>query len=182
MAHDNYAAVIWNWKGSTSTNGPAAYLLRLLSFHTCHHQHSPLHNFIPGHLNQLADKASGWFKQLLTHFNTHYPQPRPWQLSHLRPEMHSVLTSCLCKKRLDPALWLSKPLPLISIGNAGNTSTNFVPYLQVFGQRIRDGRLTTSRKPAQSGSVSDTLQAVSQAYKWMEAPDIHIDSHGNINF
>ena len=36
-AHDNYAAVTWNQKGFTSTNGPAAYLLQLQSLHTHHH-------------------------------------------------------------------------------------------------------------------------------------------------
>ena len=123
-------------------------------------------------------------EQLLTHFNTHYPQPRPWQLSHLRPEMHSALTSCLCKKRLDLAfctdlLLVQKEAQSSIMAKQStatnehwghwlefcaahsmdpyNTSTDFVPYLQVFGRRIRDGYLTTSRKPVRSGSVSDAL-------------------------
>ena len=165
-AHNNCATVIWNYKGSTSTTGPAAYLLGLQILHTWHHCHTPLHNFILGHLNCLADEASQHFEwsdeQLFTHFDTCHPQPRPWQLFHLQPDMHSALTSCLRKKRLDPALWLSNLLPPISIGDAGwssvhDTSTDFVPYLQVFGRRICDGCLTTSHKPAQSGSLSDAL-------------------------
>ena len=86
-AHNNYAPIIWNRKRSTSTTGPAAYPLQLQSLLTWHHCYAPLHNFIPGHLNHLADEASRRFEwsdnQLLTHFNMHYPQPRPWQLSHL---------------------------------------------------------------------------------------------------
>ena len=63
-----------------------------------------------------------------------------------------------------------------------DTSTDFVPCLQVFGRHIHDGRLTTSREPAQSGSVSDALQNVGQVHKWMGAPDIQLDSHGKFNF
>ena len=63
-----------------------------------------------------------------------------------------------------------------------NTSTDFAPCSQVFGRRIRDGRLTTSHKPVQSGSVSDALRAVSQACKRMGAPDIQMDRHRNIDF
>ena len=135
MAHDNCAAIIWNRKGSTSTTGPAAYLLQLQSLHTHHHCCTPLHDFIPGHLNQLADKASRWFEwsdeQRFTHFNMHYPQPRPWQLSHLQPEMHSMLTSCLRKRRLNPASWLSDPLPLTTSQPAINTH-NLAQFLMPY--------------------------------------------------
>ena len=51
MVHDTTATVYWNRKGSTSTAGPAAYLLRIQALHTRHYRYIPLHNFLPGHLN-----------------------------------------------------------------------------------------------------------------------------------
>ena len=55
-----------------------------------------------------------------------------------------------------------------------DTSTYFTPHLQIFGRRIHDGCLSTSHESVQSGSVSDALQDVGQAYKRMGAPDIQI--------
>ena len=48
-----------------------------------------------------------------------------------------------------------------------DTYTCFAPYPQVFRRTICDGCLSTNHKPMQSGSVSDALQNVDQAYKWM---------------
>ena len=56
--HDNIATVMWNRKGSATTEGPAAYLLRLQALHARHYRYIPRHDFIPGHLNSMADKAS----------------------------------------------------------------------------------------------------------------------------
>jgi hypothetical protein len=132
-AHDNYAAVIWNRKGSTSTTGPAAYLLRLQSLHTRQHRYIPLHDFIPGHLNRLADEASRRFHftdgELLTYFNTHYSQPRTWKLLTLRPKMLSALISCLHKKRVDPQSVLLEPAAKTNIGDTGWSSVPRTPWI-----------------------------------------------------
>jgi len=132
-AHDNYAAVIWNRKGSTSTTGPAAYLLRLQALHARHHRYVPLHDFIPGHLNRLADEASRRFHltddEILSHFDQHYPQPRAWKLLTLRPAMHSALISCLHRKRVDPPSVLHEPVAQTSIGDTGWSSVPRTPWI-----------------------------------------------------
>ena len=57
-----------------------------------------------------------------------------------------------------------------------------VPHLQVFAARLRDGRLSSSGQPLQSGTVSDYLRSIGQAYKWVGARDIRLDSHGATDF
>ena len=153
-AHDNYAAVIWNRKGSTSTTGPSAYLLQLQSLCTHHHCHTPLHNFIPGHLNCLADEASRCFEwlddQLLTHFNACYPQ----QLSHLQPDMHFALIFCLHKKRINPLSWLSNLLPQISTGDANWSSVSRTPWIPTTPPQT----LHHAHKSLEGESVMDASQ------------------------
>jgi hypothetical protein len=39
--HDNMATVWWRTKGSTTTTGPEAYLLRLQAIHQRHHRYLP---------------------------------------------------------------------------------------------------------------------------------------------
>jgi hypothetical protein len=85
--HDNLPAVFWNWKGSTTTKGPADYLLRLQSLHARQYRYIPCHDYIPGPFNCMADKASQrtslTLTQLLNLFNAQSPQQEPWKLCYL---------------------------------------------------------------------------------------------------
>jgi hypothetical protein len=45
--YDNTATVCWQRKGSATTTGPAAYLLRLQALHQRHYGYAPLHDYIP---------------------------------------------------------------------------------------------------------------------------------------
>jgi hypothetical protein len=54
----NTPALVWQGKGSVSTTGPAAYLLRMQALHQQFHRYNTKHFFIPGHLNSMADGAS----------------------------------------------------------------------------------------------------------------------------
>ena len=45
-------------------------------------------------------------EQLLTHFDSHYPQSLPWQQCTLRPEMTFALLSALQRKQQPPELFL----------------------------------------------------------------------------
>ncbi|GKZ00083.1 hypothetical protein MPSEU_000961700 [Mayamaea pseudoterrestris] len=125
-SHDNTPAVAWQRKGSTTSTGPAAYLLRCQSLHQRTHRYVPLHDYIPGPVNEMADKASRlWHlsdSELLTYFNTHYPQPLPWQLYQPRPEMLSTMITALSKTRSVPESFLQEPPPRTSIGPHGVTS------------------------------------------------------------
>ena len=55
---DNIANVYWLRKGSTTTTGPAAYLLRLQAHHQRFHRYLSLHDYIPGPANDMADICS----------------------------------------------------------------------------------------------------------------------------
>ena len=120
---DNTPMVSWHHKQSTTTTGPAAYLLRLNSIHQRHYRYVSKSSYIPGPANAMADDCSRlWHlsdSQLLAHFNSTYPQDQPWQLVQLRPEMLSSLISALQKQR--PALdcLLSTPPTRTPIGPNG---------------------------------------------------------------
>ena len=110
LCTDNVSARAWQRKGSRSTLGPSAYLLRLLSLHQRHYRYRATFDYLPGPLNVMADDASRLFtlsdSDLLTHFNLSYPQTRPWTIYILRPEMLSALTMALCNKRSNPESYL----------------------------------------------------------------------------
>ena len=107
---DNTPAVAWRTKGSTTTIGPAAYLLQLSAIHQRHHRYKPELHHIPGTANVMADDCSRLWtltdSQLVSYFNSTYPQTASWQLRHLRPEMLSALTSSLLRKRSTPESYL----------------------------------------------------------------------------
>ena len=79
---DNTCAVAWNHRGSVTTTGPAAYLLRLNSLHQRRHRYQHIVTYLPGDQNHLADDASRFVTYshtaLLSHFNRTYPQNEPW--------------------------------------------------------------------------------------------------------
>ena len=57
-----------------------------------------------------------------------------------------------------------------------------IPYLQVFAQRLRDGRLAPSGQPIRSTTVTDILRSVGQGYARVGATDIRRDRSGNKDF
>ena len=123
---DNISQVAWQHKGSVTTLGPTAYLLRLNSLHQRHFRYLAKPDYIPGPLNVMADDLSRlWHlsdSQLLSYFNLHYPQALPWTLVQLRPAMLSALTSALQKQRVSPALLLNEPPPKMVIGEFGSST------------------------------------------------------------
>jgi hypothetical protein len=129
---DNVSARSWQRKGSHSSLGPSAYLLRLLSLHQRHYRYLASYDYLPGPLNVMADDASRRFDlsdtALLTHFNTSYPQNMPWQLCVLRPAMLSVLTTALCCKRSNPESYLPDPLPETLPGFDGKHIAQMLEY------------------------------------------------------
>jgi hypothetical protein len=108
---DNTPALAWQRKGSTTTTGPAAYLLRCQALHHRHHRYHKALEHIPGTANSMADDCSRMWQlddsALLTHFDSTYPQETPWQMRPLRPAMLSALTSSLRKRRPAPGLFLT---------------------------------------------------------------------------
>lgn len=98
---DNQAAVHWQHRRSTSTDGPTAYLLRLLALHRRAHGYYPVTQYIPGPANHLADMLSRAFhlsdSDILTKLSALSPQPAGWVLLPLSPSTILQLTSALHK-------------------------------------------------------------------------------------
>ena len=109
---DNTPTVSWLHKGSVSSDGPSAYLLRLNSLHQRHYRYLSKSDYIPGDVNRMADDTSRLWKlsdsQLLVHFDTTFPQKLPWQIVPLRPEMRSALISALQRRRPEPRSFLNE--------------------------------------------------------------------------
>lgn len=129
---DNTPAVYWNRKGSATTTGPAAYLLRLAGLHQRVHRYVSTHDFIPGKANAMADDASRLHaltdSLLLLHFNTRYPQPVPWQLLTLPSATNSAVTSSLYRKRYDPVFLLDGKQKRAATGHCGWSSAPRWPW------------------------------------------------------
>lgn len=110
---DNTPALAWQRKGSTTTTGPAAYLLRLRALHQRHYRYVGQFGHIPGKANVMADDCSRLWHltdaELLTHFNSHYPQAASWQLVPLSSNMSSALISALQCTR--PTVGWSRAMP-----------------------------------------------------------------------
>ena len=63
--------------------------------------------------------------QIVAHFNTHFPQPVPWQLCSLRKPMNSSLILALLKKQCAMQLLWTMPPERLPIGRSG------VPFAKV---------------------------------------------------
>ena len=91
--NDNMAAVSRNRKGAVTSDQAAAYLCRLSSLHWRHHRYYHEVSHIKGLVNAMADFLSRRFDltdaELLTYFDTHFPQDMPWRLCRLPPVTHS---------------------------------------------------------------------------------------------
>ncbi len=100
---DNTPAVAWRDSGSSTTTAAHAYLLRLAALQRkkqrCNHRIS----HISGEDNRMADDASRLWNlsdaELLTHFNSTYPQKQSWELCPTSRQLSSVLTSMLSQSR-----------------------------------------------------------------------------------
>ena len=88
--------------GQPGTTSAAATLLRTQALHQRQHQYITLTDYITGDQNRMADDASRLFHlndmQLLTHFNSLYPQTQSWQLWNPIEQVTSVVISSLHKK------------------------------------------------------------------------------------
>ena len=126
VASDNRAAVSWSTKGSSTSLDARAYLLRLKALHQRHHRYLARHHYIPGPVNAMADDASRLWHlsdpELLSHFNSRYPQAHSWTLHPLTSAMSGSVTGALCKRRqtFEP-LASAMPLPTPA-GNCGLSS------------------------------------------------------------
>ena len=89
---DNTPAVAWRTKGSTTTNGPASYLLRESSIQERHGRYRSEVFYVPGEANTLVDIASRRFHltdiELLALLNRIAPPAEPWQIQSVDNDDH----------------------------------------------------------------------------------------------
>ena len=123
---DNIPSIAWHLKGSTTTLGPSSYLLGMNSLHQRFHRYLSKPDYISGPANAMADDCSRRFDlsdtELLSHFNSNYPQNKSWRIVRLNDAMNSSLCSALLRKRTDPALYLNAPKRKTATGAAGKIS------------------------------------------------------------
>ena len=169
---DNTPAVAWQQKGSTTTTSAPAYLLRVQALHQRYHRYLSTVFYLPGVVNIMSDDASRLFElsdpDILTHFNTQYPQTNSWRIAHPTSEMLSSVTSALRRKRVDPASFLRAPIPTTKLGSSGPSSvatSTLTPGSLMWGTRY------CSYKSLGSGTVPDTSHPVrdlSSLAQWKE--------------
>jgi hypothetical protein len=140
---DNTPTLFWQRKGSTTTTGPPAYLLRAQALHQRHHRYVPRHDFIPGLANTMSDDASRLHHlsdaDFLTHFNSTYPQTTSWQLWTPSRDILSSAILALRKRPCVPALLLRAPAMAIPTGTGGApfvTTWPSTPYCQTSKTRL----------------------------------------------
>ena len=122
-ATDNLATMFWTRKGSTTTIGPPAQLLRMATIHQRHHRYLNLKDYLEGVRNVMADDASRLAgltdQQFLTHFESFYPQSKSWALWTPTRQFHSAVTSALLRRTSPPESFLHEPPPPLATGTHG---------------------------------------------------------------
>ena len=126
LAGDNRASLAWATKGSATASTARAFLLRLGALHQRFHRYVPQHDYIAGPANVMADDASRRWDlsdaELLSHFNSTYPQDTSWTSLHLTPTMFCAVIGALSRKRSTPTNLHIGALPLPLPGTFGNVS------------------------------------------------------------
>jgi hypothetical protein len=169
-ATDNIATLYWSRKGSTTTTGPAAYLLRLLALHQRHHRYLNLKDYLPGDRNVMADDASRFCHlsdtEFLVYFNSTYPQKLPWALWTPSSEFLSSVTSALRRRQSPTASFLRAPPQPLVTGTSGKTFASNSPWILPLKNSktlsLSSKSLPTDSAPAPSTNPS----ALSDLARW----------------
>jgi hypothetical protein len=169
-ATDNLATLFWYRKGSVTTTSPTATILRQQSMHQRHHRYVSLKDYVPGPLNSLADDASRLAhlddQQFLTYFNSTYPQPSPWHLCSLPPEMISCGISALHSRMSPTASFLHAPPPPHPNGPYGNPTATTLVSLRPFKTSTIRSPISKCLPIATATDSSTQLAALSEAAQW----------------
>jgi hypothetical protein len=194
---DNTPTVSWENRGSTSTTLPPAYLLWLQAMHQRYHCYTASDFYIPGTVNAMANDTSHLLHltpvQLLTHFNTRYPQALPWRFVTPRPEMISSMTSALRRTRPDVGSFCQPPPATITPGVSGASSVGppcwLIPGLPTSPNRSFSSKSSptgTARAPLLPPWLADhtleqALWAIGQTFSGLGSHNPSLDSHGHID-
>jgi hypothetical protein len=157
-ATDNTATMYWSRKGSATSIGPPAKLLRMAAIHQRHHRYLNLKDYLEGRRNSMADDASRLTDltatELLTHFNSTYPQPSPWALWTPTQQFLSAVIMALHRRTSPPESFLLAPQPPLAIGKPGAPSAPdsawILPYKSMKTQYLSSKSLSTDTAMASS--------------------------------
>ena len=123
---DNLATTFWQRRGSTTSDKPPAYLLRLFGMHQRFHRYVPRFDYISGPSNHIADSLSRNFHltwpQLLSSFSTHLPQNHGFQHWMPPPNIASAVISALLRKQCNKESLLAEPSAPSPRGRNGSPS------------------------------------------------------------
>jgi hypothetical protein len=155
-ATDNLATMFWSRKGSTTSTGPPARLLRMAAIHQRFHRYLNLKDYLPGKRNTMADDASRLLSlsdaDLLTYFNSTYPQSKPWVLWTPPKPFLSAVTMALRRQTSPTELFLHVPQPLLDIGVPGAPSARGRAWTLPF-------KSSKTPSPSSKFSSADTVPA-----------------------
>jgi hypothetical protein len=102
LASDNTPAVSWVAKGSTTSTGPAAYLLHLLAQQRWQTPYTLTPVYTPGNTNTIADCCSRFFSltdsQFVQKMNAAFPVQPSWKLVHPSHDLTSSVILALSRK------------------------------------------------------------------------------------
>jgi hypothetical protein len=167
---DNLATLFWYRRGSVTTTSPTATILRQQSMHQRFHRYVSLKDYVPGPLNSLADDASRLAylddQQFLTYFNSTYPQPTPWHLCNLPPEMISCGISALRSRMSPTASFLLEPPPPRPNGHSGNPTAKNLVSLRPFKTSPIQSHISKFLHTDIVTESSTQLAALSEAAPW----------------
>ena len=123
---DNLATTFWERKGSTSTNKPPAYLLRLFGIHQRYHRYVPRFDYISGPSNPVADALSRDFHlswpELTNSLGPYLPQNGMYQVWTPSKQIVSAVTSALLKRQSKRESLLVEPPPPTQPGDSGSVT------------------------------------------------------------
>jgi hypothetical protein len=123
---DNLNTTFWERKGSTTTNSPPAYLLRLFGIHQRFHRYVPRFDYLAGLSNHVADALSRDFHlsmpQVFSQLSPFLSQQRGYQVWTPPLDFVSAIISALLRKQSPRESLLVVPPPASGSGKSGSTS------------------------------------------------------------
>jgi hypothetical protein len=123
---DNLNATFWERKGSTTTNSPPAYLLRLFGIHQRYHRYVPRFDYIAGLSNHVADALSRDFHlsmpQVFSQLSPFLSKQRGCQVWTPPSDFVSAIISALLRKQSPRESLLVEPPPPSVSGTSGSPS------------------------------------------------------------
>jgi hypothetical protein len=124
---DNIAMLCWQYKGATSTKGPAAHLLHLQALHQSHHFCIHLFDYIPESATSMSNGCIQCWgtsdSQYFAHFDLVFPKNKPWRLFKLHKPMRSALSLALLMNISKPVLPFNESSPWTTIEPPGTHSS-----------------------------------------------------------